>query len=80
MRKLILSLVFVLATGSTFMNATTSYKETLTNDMALFGCWEVADMVDNISAAYAECNGHSYSYKQSYHVWAAAYDTCMAQK
>jgi hypothetical protein len=38
MRKLILSLVFVLATGSTFMNATTSYKETLTNDMALFGC------------------------------------------
>jgi len=58
------------------MNATSSNKETLKNyEMA--DCWAVADMVDNISLAYAECNGHSYNYKQSYYIWAAAYDTFM---
>jgi hypothetical protein len=57
------------------MNASNSNENI--NSGALPGCWEVADMVDNISAAYAECNGHSYSYEQSFNVWAAAYDACM---
>jgi hypothetical protein len=77
MRKLILSLVFVLATGSTFMNATTSNKETLTNDMALFGCWESADLTERFSDALAEAEGRTMTYEQRFNVWAAAYDTCM---
>ena len=74
MKKVVLILTLVFA-ARPLMNASNSNENT--NSKTLPGCWEVADMVDNISAAYAECNGHSYSYEQSFNVWAAAYDACM---
>tara|TARA_B110000090_G_scaffold124851_1_gene138275 strand:+ start:966 stop:1199 length:234 start_codon:yes stop_codon:yes gene_type:complete len=76
MRKLILSLVFVLATGSTFMNATSSNKETLKN-YETPDCWAAADMYETAHSQLMDCEGIDMTYEQSHDVWASAYDTCM---
>ena len=45
--------------------------------MALFGCWESADLTERFSDALAEAEGRTMTYEQRFNVWAAAYDTCM---
>ncbi|EAR13457.1 hypothetical protein PI23P_03147 [Polaribacter irgensii 23-P] len=45
--------------------------------MALFGCWESADLTERFSDALASSEGRTMTYEQRHNVWAAAYDTCM---
>lgn len=81
MKKIILVLAFVFA-GTYLANAgalNNVNKENATNVEEYFGCWEVADMVVRVSQAFADCNGHSFTYEQAHEVWLAAWDTCNAQ-
>ena len=74
MRKLILSLVFVLATGSTFMNASTNKSF----DLEVNGyCWENADLIVRMSDMINTSEGNPLTDVAKHELWLAQYDTCM---
>ena len=71
MKKVILSLVFVFATG-TMMNAE-NYSTKITNNYdVFFGCFEVAD-----DAARMYGNARNLSYEQEHALFEYYWDRCM---
>ena len=75
MKKIILSLVFLLATG-TMMNATTDIQR---NDQ----CWEMGETAVEMAQYYANrpnyfgWPGESLSFEEEYDVFAEAYEECL---
>jgi len=71
MKKLILTVVFVFATG-TMMNAENSSKEILNNYDSFFGCFEVAD-----DAARMYGNARNLTHEQEHALFEYYWDRCM---
>ena len=74
MKKLILGMVFVFATG-TMLNANTVKVNTIPDE---FECAELAwNKADKLNATYTEASGNSYSDWDMWELTNSYYESCM---
>lgn len=76
MRKLILSLVFVLATGVNFMNATNIENKNLNIEINGY-CWENADTIVRLSTMINAYEGNILTHEAKYNLWVSQYEACI---